>query len=79
MPTLEQIQANIKKLKVQADALIAKKAQAAVDQIRQIMLGEIPRPEDRSDLERTWSGAGMACGSKGPFEVFDCRCRRRRD
>jgi DNA-binding protein H-NS len=38
MPTLEQIQANIKKLQVQADALIAKKAQAAVDQIRQIML-----------------------------------------
>jgi len=38
MPTLEKIQANIKKLQVQADALIAKKAQAAVDQIRQIML-----------------------------------------
>ncbi|MDB5782664.1 H-NS family nucleoid-associated regulatory protein [Caballeronia mineralivorans] len=38
MPTLEQIQANIKKLQVQADALIAKKAQAAVDQIRALML-----------------------------------------
>jgi DNA-binding protein H-NS len=38
MPTLEKIQANIKKLQVQADALIAKKAQAAVDQIRKIML-----------------------------------------
>src|SRR5471032_1504997 len=38
MPTLEKIQANIKKLQVQADALIAKKVQAAVDQIRKIML-----------------------------------------
>jgi len=38
MPTLEQIQATMKKLQVQADALIAKKAQAAVDQIRKIML-----------------------------------------
>jgi len=38
MPTLEKIQANIKRLQVQADALIAKKAQAAVDQIRKLML-----------------------------------------
>src|SRR6202049_2289611 len=38
MPTLEKIQANIKKLQVQADALIAKKAEAAVDQIRKLML-----------------------------------------
>jgi DNA-binding protein H-NS len=38
MSTLEQIQAKIKKLQAQADALIAKKAQAAVDQIQKIML-----------------------------------------
>jgi len=38
MPTLELIQARMKKLQAQADTLIAKKAQAAVDQIRQIML-----------------------------------------
>jgi len=38
MPTLEQIQEKMKKLQVQADTLIAKKAQAAVDQIRKIML-----------------------------------------
>src|ERR1700688_1947139 len=38
MPTLEQIQATMKKLQVQADALIAKKARAAVDQIRALML-----------------------------------------
>ena len=38
MPTLEQIQEKMKKLQMQADTLIAKKAQAAVDQIRKIML-----------------------------------------
>jgi len=38
MSTLEQIRAKMKKLQVQADALIAKKAQAAVGQIRKIML-----------------------------------------
>ena len=38
MLTLEQIQAKMKKLQAQADTLIAKKAQAAVDQIRKIML-----------------------------------------
>jgi DNA-binding protein H-NS len=38
MPTLEQIQAKMKKLQEQADTLIAKKAQAAVDQIRALML-----------------------------------------
>ncbi|MCC8393046.1 H-NS histone family protein [Paraburkholderia sp. MMS20-SJTR3] len=38
MPTLEQIQAKLKKLQSQADALIAKKAQAAVDQIRELMI-----------------------------------------
>ena len=46
MPTLEKIQANIKKLRVQADALIAKKAQAAVDQIRKIMLAHGLTTED---------------------------------
>jgi hypothetical protein len=35
--TLEAIQAKMKKLQAQADALITKKAQAAVDQIRKIM------------------------------------------
>jgi len=38
MSTLEQLQEKMKKLQVQADMLIAKKAQAAVDQIRKIML-----------------------------------------
>jgi DNA-binding protein H-NS len=38
MPTLEQIQAKLKKLQTQADALIARKAQVAVDQIRELMI-----------------------------------------
>ncbi|MGY6153033.1 H-NS family nucleoid-associated regulatory protein [Paraburkholderia graminis] len=38
MPTLEQIQAKLKKLQAQADALIARKAQVAIDQIRELML-----------------------------------------
>jgi DNA-binding protein H-NS len=38
MATLEKIQARVKKLQAQAEALLAKKTQAAVDQIRDIML-----------------------------------------
>ncbi|RKR36587.1 H-NS family nucleoid-associated regulatory protein [Paraburkholderia sp. BL17N1] len=38
MPTLEQIQAKLKKLQAQADVLLARKAQVAVDQIRDLML-----------------------------------------
>ncbi|MGF7133341.1 DNA-binding protein H-NS [Paraburkholderia sp. EB58] len=38
MATLEQIQNRLKKLQAQADALIAKKAQVVVDQIRELML-----------------------------------------
>jgi DNA-binding protein H-NS len=38
MATLEQIQARVKKLQIQAEALIAKSAQGALDQIRGLML-----------------------------------------
>jgi DNA-binding protein H-NS len=38
MATLEQIQARMKKLQAQAETLLARQAQAAVDQIRNIML-----------------------------------------
>jgi DNA-binding protein H-NS len=38
MATLEQIQARVKKLQAQAEAIVAKSAQAAVDQIRDLML-----------------------------------------
>jgi DNA-binding protein H-NS len=38
MATLEQIQARVKKLQAQAEALLAKRAQSAVDQIRDLMI-----------------------------------------
>jgi DNA-binding protein H-NS len=38
MATLEQIQARVKKLQAQAEAMLAKRAQAAVDQIRDLMI-----------------------------------------
>ncbi|SAL81997.1 histone family protein nucleoid-structuring protein H-NS [Caballeronia choica] len=38
MATLDQIRAKVKELQTQADALIARKAQAAVDQVRKLML-----------------------------------------
>ena len=38
MATLEQIQSRMKKLQAQAETLLAKQAQAAVDQIRELML-----------------------------------------
>ncbi|CAN7663843.1 H-NS histone family protein [Caballeronia sp. LjRoot34] len=38
MASLEQIQNQLKKLQAQADALLAKKAQSALDQIRELML-----------------------------------------
>ncbi|SAL71665.1 histone family protein nucleoid-structuring protein H-NS [Caballeronia arvi] len=38
MTTLERIQARVKKLQAQAETLIAKQVQAAVDQIRELML-----------------------------------------
>lgn len=37
MPTLEQIQAKLKKLQAQADALIARQTEVAVDEIRDLM------------------------------------------
>lgn len=38
MATLENIQARIKKLQTQAEALVAKRAQGALDQIRELMI-----------------------------------------
>lgn len=37
MPTLEQIQAKLKKLQAQAEAMIAKRAQSVLDDIRKLM------------------------------------------
>src|SRR6202051_1993154 len=70
MPTLEKIQANIKKLQVQADALIAKKAEAAVDQIRKLMLEHGLTTEDieaKAKAKREGkvaSGAAVSAKSK---------------
>jgi DNA-binding protein H-NS len=63
MPTLEQIQTTMKKLQVQADALIAKKAQAAVDQIRKIMLAHGLTTEDIEAKAKEKREAKAANGS----------------
>src|ERR1700736_2745906 len=63
MPTLEQIQEKMKKLQVQADALIAKKAQAAVDQIRKIMLAHGLTTEDIEAKAKAKREAKAANGS----------------
>jgi DNA-binding protein H-NS len=63
VPTLEQIQTKMKKLQVQADALIAKKAQAAVDQIRKIMLAHGLTTEDIEAKAKAKRAAKAANGS----------------
>ncbi|CAN7775475.1 H-NS family nucleoid-associated regulatory protein [Caballeronia sp. LjRoot31] len=63
MPTLEQIQAKMKKLQVQADTLIAKKAQAALDQIRKIMLTHGLTTEDIEAKAKAKRDAKAANGS----------------
>lgn len=59
--TLEAIQEKLKRLQAQADALIAKEAQAAVDQIRKIMLAHGLTTEDieaKSKVKREAKGIG---------------------
>lgn len=67
MPTLEQIQAKLKKLQAQADVLIARKAQVAVDQIRELMLKHGLTTEDIEAKARAKRAArgmnGHATGS----------------
>jgi DNA-binding protein H-NS len=63
MPTLEQIQEKMKALQAQADALIAKKAQAGVDQIRKIMLAHGLTTEDIEAKARAKRQAKAANGS----------------
>ena len=69
MPTLEQIQTKMKQLQTQADALIAKKAQAAVDQIRKIMLAHGLTTEDietKAKAKREAKAANSSLKSKTP-------------
>jgi DNA-binding protein H-NS len=63
MPTLEQIQEKMKKLQAQADTLIAKKAQAAVDQIRKIMLAHGLTTDDIEAKAKAKREAKAANGS----------------
>jgi DNA-binding protein H-NS len=68
MPTLEQIQAKLKKLQAQADVLIARKAQVAVDQIRDLMIRHGLTTEDIEAKARAKRAArglnGHATGAK---------------
>jgi DNA-binding protein H-NS len=65
MPTLEQIQAKLKKLQAQADALIARKAQVAVDQIRDLMLKHGLTTEDIEARAKARRAAGGLNGHAG--------------
>ena len=77
MATLENIQARIKKLQTQAEALIAKRAQGALDQIRELMIKHGLTTEDierrakarreRERVERLGQNgkAGKATTAKG--------------
>jgi DNA-binding protein H-NS len=62
MPTLDQIQAKLKKLQAQADVLIARKAQVAVDQIRDLML---KHGLTTKDIEATAKARRAARGLNG--------------
>lgn len=71
MATLEQIQARVKKLQAQAEALLAKKAQAAVDQIRKLMLEHGLRTEDiesQAKAKRAAKGLDVS-GTTGKTKV----------
>ncbi len=63
MQALEQIQAKMKKLQAQADALIAKKAQSAVDQIRKLMLAHGLTTEDIEAKAKAKREAKAASGA----------------
>lgn len=66
MPTLEQIQAKLKKLQAQADVILARKAQVAVDQIRDLMLKHGLTTEDieaKAKARRTARGLNGHAGA----------------
>ncbi|SIT49194.1 Histone family protein nucleoid-structuring protein H-NS [Paraburkholderia ribeironis] len=66
MTTLEQIQAKLKKLQAQADVMIARKAQAAVDQIRDLMLKHGLTTEDietKAKAKRAARGLNARAGN----------------
>ena len=63
MATLDQIRAKVKELQTQADALIARKAQAAVDQVRELMLAH---GLTTADIERKAKARRDAKAAKPP-------------
>jgi len=69
MPTLEQIQAKMNALQAQADALIAKKVQVAVDQVRKIMLAHGLTTEDIEAKAKAKRQAKAANGSISKVKV----------
>lgn len=82
MATLEQIQARMKKLQAQAEALLTKKAQAAVDQIRDIMLRHGLTTEDiegnakaRRQGKRAAAGVKAKAGGAGAKGVLPPKYR----
>ncbi|QYD71262.1 H-NS histone family protein [Paraburkholderia edwinii] len=71
MATLEQIQTRLKKLQAQADAIIAKRAQGALDQIRELMIkhGLTTRDiEARAKARRERARLGLANGTSGKMK-----------
>jgi DNA-binding protein H-NS len=64
MPTLEVIQEKLKKLQAQADVLIAKKAQSALDQIRRLMLEHGLTTEDIEEKAKVRREAKGDSGSR---------------
>ncbi len=71
MPTIDQLRVKITKLQTQADALIAKKMQAAVDQIRKIMLEHGLTTDDIEQKAKARREAKTAHGSvaKAPLKT----------
>jgi DNA-binding protein H-NS len=77
MATLEQIQARVKKLQAQAEALIAKRAQGALDQIRELMIkhglttrdieARAKARRERAQAQRT-RAAGVKLKAAGPVK-----------
>lgn len=63
MPTIEQLRVKITKLQTQADALIAKRMQAAVNQIRKIMLEHGLTTEDIEEQAKARRDAKTVKGS----------------
>jgi DNA-binding protein H-NS len=68
MTTLENIQARMKRLQAQAETILAKQAQAAVDQIRELMLKHGLTTADieaKAKAKRDAKAGGRAAASRG--------------